>query len=153
VDVTLPRVENISTVLLVSKDAARLAVFYRDTLGLPLREDREGGRARWACALGELQISIHPQEDFDEEPIGSGAIRLGFAVKDIDEMVARLEERGVELLFSPRDLGWGKMTAVRDPDGNVIELTQLGDDWFRHLDKDAPPVSWPRRFKLAPVGR
>jgi catechol 2,3-dioxygenase-like lactoylglutathione lyase family enzyme len=147
----MQRVENVSTILLASRDAAGLAAFYRDMLGLPLQEEGEGARRRWGCALGDLHFSIHPLEDFGEDEVGSGAVRLGFAVKDIDDMAAHLEGRGVELLFSPRDLGWGKTTAVRDPDGNTVELTELGDDWFRHLDKNTSPVSWRRRLALKPI--
>lgn len=147
----MQRVESVSTILLASRDAAGLAAFYRDLLGLPLHQDGEGTRSRWGCALGDLHFSIHPLDDLGEETVGSGAVRLGFSVKDIDEMAAHLEAHGVELLFAPRDLGWGKTTAVRDPDGNTVELTELGDDWFRHLDKDAPAINWPRRLALKPV--
>ena len=129
-------VEFLSAVLLVSKDAARLATFYRDVLGLPLREQQRDTVTYWEGNLGELPIAIHPIDSFGEDQrIGVGAVRLGFAVRDIDQVAAVLEGQGLELLFAPRDLGWGKMTAIHDPDGNYVELTELGADWFRHLEK------------------
>lgn len=131
------RIEFLSAVLVVSRDAERLATFYRDVLGVPLRvEQQENQPPHWACPLGDLHFTIYPTEGFTDDPsTGVGAIRLAFAVLDIDEVAERLEARGVGLLYPPKDLGWCKMTAIRDPDGNYIELTELGDDWYRHLEK------------------
>ena len=133
----LEPIEFLSAVLLVSRDAARLAAFYRDVLGVPLQEEQhDDTEPHWGCTLGDLHFAIHPVEDFPEDPrAGVGAVKLAFAVFDIDEATRRLEDGGVELAYPPKDLGWCKMTAVRDPDGNYVELTELGDDWFRHLEK------------------
>lgn len=128
------RIEFVSAVLLVSRNAERLATFYRDVLGLPLVvEQHDDQPPHWGCTLGDLHFAVHPADD-DHAP-GVGAIKLAFAVFDVDEVAERIEAGGVGLLYAPKDLGWCKMTAIRDPDGNYIELTELGDDWYRHLEK------------------
>ncbi len=130
------RVEFLSAVHMVSRDAHRLAAFYADVLGVPLTLEEVGGANLWTCTLGDLHFAIHDADDFDDDSAtGVGAIKLGFAVFDIDDVARTLEERGVSLLYTPKDLGWCKMTAIRDPDGNYVELTELGDDWVRHLEK------------------
>jgi catechol 2,3-dioxygenase-like lactoylglutathione lyase family enzyme len=153
------RIEFLSAVVLVSRAADRLAAFYRDVLGVPLEREQHDAAAsgpsvkptgaasgpsvkptgpapHWGCTLGDLHFAIHPVEDFPEDPnVGVGAVKLAFAVFDIDEVVQALEARGLELAYPPKDLGWCKMTAVRDPDGNYVELTELGADWYRHLEK------------------
>lgn len=131
------RIEFLSAVHVVSRHAERLATFYRDVLGVPLSvEQHDEEPPHWGCTLGDMHFTIHPAADFSDDPAtGVGAIKLAFAVFDIDEVAERLEERGVGLLYPPKDLGWCKMTAIRDPDGNYIELTELGDDWYRHLEK------------------
>jgi predicted enzyme related to lactoylglutathione lyase len=131
------RIEFLSAVLLVSEQAPALVAFYRDVLGVPLEEEHgDGDKRHWACALGDLHFAIHSVEDFEDDPsTGVGAVRLAFAVFDVDEVAAALERRGLELVYAPKDLGWCKMTAIRDPDGNYVELTELGDDWHRHLEK------------------
>ena len=131
------RIEFLSAVIVVSKDAERLAKFYSEVLRLPLEEEQHGDTLpHWGCTLGSLHFAIHPVGDFEDDPqTGTGAVKLAFAVFDIDTVCERLEQAGVELSYSPKDLGWCKMTAIRDPDGNYIELTELGDDWFRHLEK------------------
>ena len=38
-------------------------------------------------------------------------------------------------MYEPEKVGGMRMTAVPDPDGNFIELTELGQSWFEHLRK------------------
>jgi hypothetical protein len=55
-------------------------------------------------------------------------------VFDLDPFVAWLAERGVELCYPPVEFGTqSRITAIRDPDGNLVELTQLGPAWLDHL--------------------
>jgi hypothetical protein len=61
---------------------------------------------------------------------GVGAVKLAFTVFDIQALVVRLEAAGIALLYPPRDTGFFWSTAIHDPDGNVIEFTQLCDEWF-----------------------
>jgi RimJ/RimL family protein N-acetyltransferase len=46
---------------------------------------------------------------------------------------ARLEERGIRLLYPPRDEGFFISAALLDPDGNFVELTEICDEWFEML--------------------
>jgi len=49
-------------------------------------------------------------------------------------MVAWLDRCGIPLCYPPVDLGEeSQITAVRDPDGNLVELTQLGPGWLGRL--------------------
>jgi catechol-2,3-dioxygenase len=55
------RTEFLSAVLLASRQPDRLAVFYRDVLGLPLHEEQHGsGSVHWGCELGDVHFAIHP---------------------------------------------------------------------------------------------
>ena len=45
-----------------------------------------------------------------------------------------LQESGVRLLYPPRDTGFFWSTAIQDPDGNLVEFTELRDEWFEHLE-------------------
>lgn len=134
-----PRVvsaQYLCAVLLVSKDPERLAKFYRDALGVPLEaEDHGGTQPHYGCEVGDLHFAIHPIENFEGREPGIGAVKLAFEVFDLTAFVNRLQSHGVQPLYPPRELGFCRMTAVRDPDDNEIELTQLADDWFGHLEK------------------
>jgi catechol 2,3-dioxygenase-like lactoylglutathione lyase family enzyme len=126
----------ISGVILVSEQPGRLTEFYRDVLGLPLAEERHGEtEPHWGCELGDVHFAVHPAQDYPEDPAGSPSpIKLAFMVFDLARMIEWLEHCGIPLCYPPAELGeesW--MTAVRDPDGNLVELTQLGPGWLSHL--------------------
>ncbi len=126
----------ISGVILVSHKPERLVSFYRDVLGIPLAEERHGDtQPHWGCELGDVHFAIHPAEDYPEDPAtGPGPVKLAFMVFDLTRIIAWLETRGIALCYPPADLGTqSQITAVRDPDGNLVELTQLGPGWLDHL--------------------
>ncbi|MGH3504103.1 MAG: VOC family protein [Nocardioidaceae bacterium] len=55
-------------------------------------------------------------------------------VFDLDRMVEWLAECEIALFYPPDQLGeQSQIAAVRDPDGNLVELTQLGPSWLDHL--------------------
>jgi len=88
----------LSPVLVVSTNPQRLATFYRDVIGIPLREEQHGGS------------------------------------RDVQALARRLEGSGVPLLYPPRDTGFFVSTAVEDPDGNFVEFTERGGEWFTGID-------------------
>lgn len=129
-------IEFLSAVLVVSRDVDRLATFYRDVLGLPLEEERHPDtQSHYGCELGDLHFALHPYENFAAQIPAVGAIKLAFTVFDLPKVVERLESQGVRLVYPPKDNGFMTMTALYDPDGNYIELTQLSDRWYQHLVK------------------
>ena len=128
-------IEFLSGVLLVSQDAKRLADFYRDVVRVPLEEERHGETApHWGCTLGDIHFAVHPVEDFPDRQSGVGSVKLAFTVFDMEALVEHLESVGVPLLHPPQDQGFFVSTAIRDPDGNFVEFSQLCDAWFAHLE-------------------
>jgi len=126
----------ISGILLVSGQPERLVTFYRDVLGVPLTEEvHDDTEPHWGCELGDVHFAIHPAADYPDDPAtGPGPVKLAFMVFDLTAMTGWLAERGIPLLYPPMELGSeSSITAVRDPDGNLVELTQLGSGWLGHL--------------------
>ena len=132
----MERLEFLSGVLLVSQNPARLADFYTDVLNVPLEvEEHEGTLPHWGATLGEIHFAIHPIEDFPDGRSGVGAVKLAFTVFDLAAALKRLEAAGVALVQEPQDTGFFVSAMVEDPDGNLIELTQMVDEWFESLEK------------------
>ena len=129
--------EFVSAILIVSKNAGKLAEFYRDALGFPLEDEKHGDtELHYGCEVGDIHFAIHPFENFEDQEPGVGSIKLAFEVFDLEACLARLESHGVSPLYAPKPMGGiGKITAVRDPDGNLIELTQLNERWFKHIEE------------------
>jgi predicted enzyme related to lactoylglutathione lyase len=143
----MEQIEFLSAVLMVSENPARLAEFYREVVGIPLKDEAHGSsRPHYGCNLGDLHFAIHPLETFPDRRHGVGAVKLALNVFDLKALVERLESKGVKPLYSPHDTGFFISTAINDPDGNYIEFTQMCDEWFRLLEER-------RRSRLDVVAR
>src|SRR5689334_10368074 len=114
----------IAAVINVSRQPDVLAAFYRNIVGIELRDDIKVEMApHFACELGDSHFAIHPLRE--ESSALPGEIRLVFAVGDVRRFVSRIRALGVEPLYEPRDLGFALVTAIRDPDGRNLEIAQL----------------------------
>lgn len=112
--------------------------FYEDCLGaehLGSIPSGEGGLNHGVLLGGQLLvISEFPPGMAPAQPpeAGSGALRAGFGVahfgvqtRDLDAVLARLHESGVEPHAEPRCTGSIRYAYVSAPDGVVIELVEL----------------------------
>ena len=137
-------IQFVGAIIIVSKQAEALAAFYRDVLELPLeQEQHDDTLPHWGCTLGSQHFAIHPPEDFPDDRCGVGAVKLAFNTFDIHGLASRLRETGVELIYEPYDNGFMWTTAIHDPDGNFIELTQLSDAWYEEMARSRPPRDQP----------
>lgn len=127
---------HISGILLVSKDPKRLAEFYRDVIDVPLKDEQHGDSdTHYGCEIGDLHFAIHGHhEEGEGHDMGTGAVKLAFEVFDMNAFLKKLDSRGIKPLYPPRDQGFMKITAIRDPDGNVVELTEMAERWYKYLE-------------------
>jgi predicted enzyme related to lactoylglutathione lyase len=118
----MEQIEFLSAILIISEDPARLATFYRDVVGIPLKDEGHGqSLPHYGCTLGDLHFAIHPIETFPDQRHGVGAVKLALNIFDIQGLVKRLEANGVKVLYPPTDMGFFISTAINHPDGNFIE--------------------------------
>jgi predicted enzyme related to lactoylglutathione lyase len=125
-----------SAVLITSRNAERLASFYKDVIGIPLEDEQHGDTAKhFGWEMGDLHFAIHPVENFGNEEPGVGSVKLAFEIFDMDAFIKHLAAKGVSPLYPPKEMGPMLITALKDPDGNHVEFTQLGERWMKHLEK------------------
>lgn len=117
-------VDGLSVVLLLARDTATTASFYRDVLGLPLREEEHDGRnAHYACQLGSIYFTIQPAADLTAEPKqGYDFLQLCFTSSDLDAFMARLRERQITPLTLPQRFEHTTFTTLLDPDGRHVRV-------------------------------
>lgn len=124
----------LNLVVLEVADVDRSCTLYTDAFGLDLHvDDHEGAEQgdgdRWisgrhAACTWKDGASMHfaLYEAKAEGP--SHAAQIGFAVDDIDVAHARAVAAGAAVIHAPRDEPWGPTSRYRDPDGNIVSLTQ-----------------------------
>jgi catechol 2,3-dioxygenase-like lactoylglutathione lyase family enzyme len=122
-------------VLVHDPEAAR--AFYRDTLGLEVRNDVPRGEFRWitvgaasqpgvAIVLTNYLNGSPADQDAVSALIAKGALNgVHFHTDDLDASFEKVRAAGAEIVQEPTEQPWGTRDfAVRDPSGNLIRIDQ-----------------------------
>jgi predicted enzyme related to lactoylglutathione lyase len=130
---------SLSTVHILVDDPDAALPFYRDALGLTVRNEVENGGFRWITLVAESQPDIgivlsQPQPGRSEEDGEALAALLAkgelypvhFRTDDLDATFEKIAATpGAEVLEEPADRPWGvRDAAVRDPAGNRLRIEQ-----------------------------
>ncbi|MCX4792790.1 MULTISPECIES: VOC family protein [unclassified Streptomyces] len=112
--------------------------FYRDALGLEVRNDVASGGFRWvtlgSAAQPDVEIVVsephagRSQADGDalQELLTKGVLpQIIFRTDDLDAAFEKVRASGAEVLQEPVDQPWGpRDCAFRDPSGNMVRISQ-----------------------------
>ena len=125
-------VEQLDHLVLPVSDIESIAHFYTTHLGM---EKRTFGEGRVALHFGDQKINLHPA-GWDYEPKAkvsvAGTADLCFLVSEpVESLQADLIEGEIEVIEGPveRTGASGRLLSIyiRDPDGNLIELSNPVD--------------------------
>ena len=122
------QIDRLDHLVLTVRDMAATIAFYTKVLGM---EEVTFGEGRKALVFGRQKINLHAAgREFEPkaEAPTPGSADLCFIVNDpLEAVAAHLAAHGVETLgpASPRTGATGPITSLylRDPDGNLIELS------------------------------
>ena len=121
----------IMAIELLVRDLDRCAAFYRDTLGLLVRETTPDSVSfQMDNIYFFLQEATAAADMVSEDPSrlridGGSRVLLAAGVEDVDAAYEELKAKGVEFLRPPADQSWGLRTAYfADPEGNLWEINQ-----------------------------
>ncbi|MFI6537404.1 VOC family protein [Nonomuraea sp. NPDC050547] len=112
--------------------------FYRDALGLEVRNDVGSDVSRWVTLGGVTQPGLEfvlsqphagrSQADGDalQELLVKGILpMIVFSTDDLDATFEKVRAYGAEVLQEPIDRPWGpRDSAFRDPSGNMVRIQQ-----------------------------
>jgi lactoylglutathione lyase len=116
---------------LIVRDLATCTAFYRDTLGLEVRESESTSNSvsfqidnvYFFLLEAEGAAQMASSEPLDLSLEGSPRVLLAAGVEDVDVAYETLSAKGVRFLRPPTDQPWGLRTAYfADPEGNLIEI-------------------------------
>ena len=105
-----------------SDDPARLARWYRETLGVDTYSEEQDGV--WRQEAGPTVWSPFPR-DTDYFGRREQGFMVNLRVRDLDAMLAQVRASGSVVIDDVQEMeGLGRFGWVEDPDGNRIELWQ-----------------------------
>jgi len=119
-------------------DLDRSLAFYRDALGLEVRNDVASDGFRWVTLGSASQPALEivlsqphagrSQADGDalQELLTKGVLPMTvFRTDDVDATFEKVRAFGAEVLQEPIDQPWGpRDCAFRDPSGNMVRISQ-----------------------------
>ena len=127
----------LSTCFVLVHDPEVALGFYRDVLGLELRNDVARGDYRWITVGAGSQpgVAIVLTNYLNGSPADSDALAgllakgalngVHFHADDLDAAFAQVRDAGAEIVQEPTDQPWGARDfAVRDPSGNMVRVDQ-----------------------------
>jgi catechol 2,3-dioxygenase-like lactoylglutathione lyase family enzyme len=125
----------LSTCFIQVHDPDVALAFYRDTLGLDVRNDVANEGFRWVTvgAAAQPDVSIVLTNYLAGSPadgeaitalVAKGALNgVHFRSDDLDATFEKVREAGAEIVQEPTDQFWGTRDfAVRDPSGNLVRV-------------------------------
>ncbi len=111
--------------------------FYRDALGLELRNNVAKGDFRWVTVGATTQPDVAlvitnylngslADSDALAALVAKGALNgVHFHTDDLDATFEKVRASGAEIVQEPTDQPWGTRDfAVRDPSGNLVRIDQ-----------------------------
>ena len=111
--------------ILVSADLERLRSFYASLLGAEevFRYPEDGDVFYVGLRLGDSELGMASNSEVT--PGDPGRVLLSIDVPDVDALLPRVEDLGGTATSGANDMPWGQRVAhIKDPDGNVVNLTQ-----------------------------
>jgi catechol 2,3-dioxygenase-like lactoylglutathione lyase family enzyme len=127
----------LSTCFVLVHDPDQALAFYRDTLGLELRNDVAREDYRWITVGAGAQpgVGIVLTNYLNGSPadadavaglVAKGALNgVHFHTDDLDATFEQVRAAGAEIVQEPTDQPWGTRDfAVRDPSGNLVRIDQ-----------------------------
>jgi len=134
---TIAKAASLDHLVLTVKDLDATVKFYGKVLGMGHTSFTSKNTERHALTFGLQKINLHISgKEFEPKAqnVQPGSGDLCFLVEDpVDEVLTRLQAEGIEVLEGGevvnRTGARGKLRSVyvRDPDGNLIELSNMVD--------------------------
>lgn len=122
-------VPGISVVTLAVSDMQRSVRFYRDGLGLEMRDDKPPViyfelRGTWLALFPREKLAGYANVSSEGEGFAGVTLSCNVDSREaVDRTLEAAERAGAEVVNPPHTVGWGGYTAwFTDPDGHLWEI-------------------------------
>lgn len=120
---------HISVITLGVADMERATRFYRDGLGLPVRDDKPPVvyfqlQGSWLALFPRDELARYANVPAQGQGFSGVTLSSNVASRqEVDRILAAAERAGATVVNAPHEAGWGGYTGwFRDPDGHLWEI-------------------------------
>lgn len=125
----MPQVAGYSHVAICVSDVERSRKFYSETMGLPEAKRPDFDFPGVWYQVGPLQLHLMQRDGSGFEGRGIGPhFALHVPTGEFHDYVEQVRSNGAEVMVEPNQREFDGVWAAfcKDPDGNIIELTDMG---------------------------
>lgn len=110
----------ISAVILLVSDIDRSIRFYRDVLGMEMKQHSPD----WVefSKSGSTVLALHPAK---KNVATNSSMLVGFSFSDLDSVYQDLKEKNVDIYKDLTTEKFGKHAIIKDPDGHLLSLVEM----------------------------
>ena len=119
----------IGAAILIVSDIKKSTKFYRDVLGMELKQKSKG----WTefGSRGTV-LALHPVKKKKKRNIKRNrSMLVGFNVTDIESVCKGLKKKKVKFYKKLTEEPFGKHAIIKDPDGHLISLVEMSEKQAR----------------------
>jgi predicted enzyme related to lactoylglutathione lyase len=119
----MEKVTGIGGVFFKAREPERLAAWYQEHLGVPVKEGCADFCWREKDKPDQIGRTVWALFPTDTEHFGNSgsSLMINYRVSDLDRMLEQLRQRGV-LIEKIEEFDYGRFAWLKDPEGNRIEL-------------------------------
>jgi lactoylglutathione lyase len=110
----------IGAVILLVSNMKRSIRFYRDILGMDLKQESKD----WTeFSTRGTVLALHPAKK--KRIKKNNGMLVGFSISDFDDAIDSLKKKRVKFYKKPKEEPFGKHAIIQDPDGHLISIVQM----------------------------
>ncbi|HSX57712.1 MAG TPA: VOC family protein [Candidatus Saccharimonadales bacterium] len=133
-------IKGLDGVTIGSKNATELANFYKDKVGIKIKEEFQMGENLNAFEMdaGEgSSVMIIDMPDYADKASEDSRVWLTFEVENIEKSTEEIDGKGVKKVRDTFHIeGYGYVTTYSDPDGNSFQIAQVRGGEEDHNEHD-----------------
>jgi len=126
-------IKRVDTIILLVNSIEESVEFYREKIGLPLKFKSPG----WAeFVIGDVHLALHRKDGElagTDVSVASVGISVNLEVDDIDAMLVRLAEHGVDSVGGIQDYEFGRYFFIIDPDCYILGFREYKKEYSSQL--------------------
>jgi lactoylglutathione lyase len=111
--------KKVGAVILLVSNMDRAIKFYRDTLGLVVKNISD----EWTeFFTSGTVLALHPAKTKVKH---NPNMLVGFMVSDLDSIANTLRSKNITFFKEPKEESFGKHAIIEDPDGHLISIAEI----------------------------